>query len=1259
LPTYRIGKVRSARHRVGTQEALPGLPTFLKNRRRKQGKLCGFAAPGFLLLVRHEQRSYHEVVTPSSSDGPTMHTRPSAARWLIPSLAALAALVLALPSAAHAQARRNRTTPGLVLETGARHATCDVLLFADGGRTLLATGDDKVVRSWDVVQVLANSNGLHRSHNLRWPILRERRGCIFAMALSPDQKQVVVGGLGIMNGAMVVLDRASGAIVHALGVQPTQRPVWTAAWAPSAFGRKVLYGTDEGEVVLWNLDTGKASVLPRSRVNSLNKVWLIAFPDPAKAEFITVAQDGAVWQRSLSRPDASPKRIAQFKLPDLRCVAISAGGRWLAACGENRTGSRVDVKRVELIDLHDGTRKFIDMPQRDTKRTVDFPQCLAFDDSRTAPRLAVGVRQISLKNQTKDRTLFTVIGGLVDVFDVSSGQRVLSQPFDVGYQPDAVAFRPGGRQVATAGGNDHEVRLWAVHNPARPLATIRGPGSCMWGVAFGYVRDARTGREKERYLGFQDKRNADPGNPNNWGDPASWRVFDLDARRLLPNRPREFRPYRALAEADGWTLQTTRNSYVWEVVDPDGKTTPLTQEKGLWNANLNNLPRCYTFIPRGGRRPTQLVVGHTYGASVYELEDGKVRLTRRLLGHEADVMAVAPSKSGKLLLTAGRDMTLACWSLVPWPSQPELGASFAVRNGTLRVKEVDAGSPAWELGLLPHDEIVLISAYADKWYFDPEGRFRGDQARGVRAELKDPRTGDPQPVSTRKGASKVSSASAAIQRLKKAGSGRPLIFLWKRNGKLAGLQLTTMPQRPLWRFFATRKDQGNDWVIWRWLDYFYDTRSVNADRFLGWHVNAGSPFGTPTFHPLERFRGTDAVQQARTGEVGFHQPQKVWSTILRTVNNPSQVPFAEIEPPDVKVAVANPGRKPGDGVTLSVTITPRSANPKQRLEKVLLWRDDYRYDDKARELQPKGGGAISVPKLVIPAARLRNGENVITVQCYNAWGGRGEASVQVNFFDPNRPRATLYALCIGLCKYKKAKGANPGEEFPDLAWAVADARAIDALLRAQGKTSQLYGSVKPELLDDTAGPVTAATIKAKLARIRAAATPDDTIVLFLAGHGDADGKFTPGSFYFVCSDTDGRKAQTKLTSKDLHELLSTTQGRKVLFLDACRSGALVRSHPLRDLNRDGARLLIFSACKPDESALEPLPRFGKNGLFTQCLVDAIRKAKKREVTAPDIRDSLLAGLPVLLKGLQQEPNAQNPVFLFPERDLSRALLIKP
>src|SRR5947209_4244625 len=80
-------------------------------------------------------------------------------------------------SPAHAQSRRGRTTPGLILETGARHATCDVLTFLPDGSALVAAGDDKVVRIWGVAGQRFRS---HRSETLRWPIFREQRGGIFA-----------------------------------------------------------------------------------------------------------------------------------------------------------------------------------------------------------------------------------------------------------------------------------------------------------------------------------------------------------------------------------------------------------------------------------------------------------------------------------------------------------------------------------------------------------------------------------------------------------------------------------------------------------------------------------------------------------------------------------------------------------------------------------------------------------------------------------------------------------------------------------------------------------------------------------------------------------------------------------------------------------------------------------------------------------------------------------------------------------------------
>lgn len=49
-----------------------------------------------------------------------------------------------IPTLALAQAdRRGRSTPGLILNTGARTGACDALFFTADGKELLAAGDDK------------------------------------------------------------------------------------------------------------------------------------------------------------------------------------------------------------------------------------------------------------------------------------------------------------------------------------------------------------------------------------------------------------------------------------------------------------------------------------------------------------------------------------------------------------------------------------------------------------------------------------------------------------------------------------------------------------------------------------------------------------------------------------------------------------------------------------------------------------------------------------------------------------------------------------------------------------------------------------------------------------------------------------------------------------------------------------------------------------------------------------------------------------
>jgi uncharacterized caspase-like protein len=302
-------------------------------------------------------------------------------------------------------------------------------------------------------------------------------------------------------------------------------------------------------------------------------------------------------------------------------------------------------------------------------------------------------------------------------------------------------------------------------------------------------------------------------------------------------------------------------------------------------------------------------------------------------------------------------------------------------------------------------------------------------------------------------------------------------------------------------------------------------------------------------------------------------------------------------------------------------------------------------------------GQINDPKLTIPRSVLRRGDNRITLIAYNAEGGRGERRTDVTFDDGTKVVRTLRALVVGVNNYKNVKGFG----FANLKCCVADAREMVEVFE-QHKGSGLYDKVivKPVLEQNA----TAANILKELAALAKGASPDDWLVVFLAGHGHAKqtsvDDYEPGSFFFVCTNTDEAVPNSRLTTAMLTKELEKVTCAKLLILDCCRSGA-IKSNPVRDLQKDGVPILVLSACKAEQSALEA----GKHGLFTQCLLDAIKpaaeaKGKKRDQLLPARELQLLVEtrLRALLTKFDQDPDEQTPEF-FPAILPPRAVLCKP
>jgi hypothetical protein len=679
-------------------------------------------------------------------------------------------------------------------------------------------------------------------------------------------------------------------------------------------------------------------------------------------------------------------------------------------------------------------------------------------------------------------------------------------------------------------------------------------------------------------------------------------------------------------EEAGWKVRFTANGYLWEIVDPEGKVTPLDDSRGLYNPKVNNIPRCYTFLPAVHGKPIRLAVGHTWGLSLYECRPGHVRLARLMVGHEGEVMAVAPSIDGKLLVTASRDQTIAGWSLEDWPHQGELGAGFEKdrKTGKLMVKDVALGSPAWELGVTPGDEIITLVASASKFAYNVSGK-----------DLKELGIGLPG-----KGTRDL---EKALAELRGAQPSQELIVYWKTpRGEILS-EKTTVRQRPLWRFFPTRPEKGNEYVLWRWRDYYYDTNSATADSLLGWHVNTGNQGigDTPQFYPLERFRQR------------FHKPGKVWATVRRGLYQPDKVIFADIEPPSVKVTAGAKDLRDQD-LVLKVEIRSGGGGVGQRIDRIFLWLDDYRYPG---EIKVDGKGEVA-REIRIPQRMLRRGANRILLQAFNASGARGQDVVSITYRskDPET-KPVLHGLCVGIGDYSRVKG---DVYAPPLQCPPVDARDMADMLRRQEGTS-VYRKAEVNVIDEARA--TSTEILERLEKLRERNLPrNDWLVLFLSGHGvaeavedDPDGRERrPDSFYFLCADTNMSRADTKLFGWRLADALSRLPCNKLIVLDACHSGA-VASNPIRALTPEGVRFLIVSSCRTDQKSFEPGKgdtSLGKNGLFTRCFLEAIEKSPSRVITGQDLSGAIRNRLDTLLHDIRarardnaQKNLQQTPVFL--------------
>ncbi|MBR9860607.1 hypothetical protein GYB22_07615 [bacterium] len=280
---------------------------------------------------------------------------------------------------------------------------------------------------------------------------------------------------------------------------------------------------------------------------------------------------------------------------------------------------------------------------------------------------------------------------------------------------------------------------------------------------------------------------------------------------------------------------------------------------------------------------------------------------------------------------------------------------------------------------------------------------------------------------------------------------------------------------------------------------------------------------------------------------------------------------------------------------------------------------------------------------------LGAGENIIEIFCENELGIRSKTIVQnITYLPEKEIQPDLYVFAIGVSDYQ--------DDRYDLKYARKDGRDILNAAKQNRLLLEGYqdfdGNIQEDVyrygnvfIDSLFDQDVKLENLSKVADFFQGAKLEDRVILYVAGHGVLDDDL---NFYYAGNDIDFKDPRARGISYDLLEqvLKSSPSRQRILLMDACHSGEVDKTatdHPKHHDLVDGARgvfvneeepklglqnsfelmkevfadvsrgsgIYVIAAAAGNSYALESSE--WKNGVFTYCILQSLRKSNDEEV----------------------------------------------
>ncbi len=252
---------------------------------------------------------------------------------------------------------------------------------------------------------------------------------------------------------------------------------------------------------------------------------------------------------------------------------------------------------------------------------------------------------------------------------------------------------------------------------------------------------------------------------------------------------------------------------------------------------------------------------------------------------------------------------------------------------------------------------------------------------------------------------------------------------------------------------------------------------------------------------------------------------------------------------------------------------------------------------------------------------LVEGENQLRITAASRDGSwESEPAELMLRYERPLAKSRMFVLAVGINKYADANY--------NLNFAAKDAQAMAEVFRRRAK--RLYEHVSVTTLTDQ--EATRIGIKSALQQLAAETRPQDTLVLFLAGHGMMIGQryyFLPYELHKEAESLEADIRKQALPGEELGECLVAAPAlKRVMILDTCASG--------------GALALLVGKSRSGEALRGTIERLSRSqGVFAIAATGASEQAEEsKELGHGILTYSLLAGLKAIDAGPLADQHVQ-------------------